>query len=639
MEVDNGYAGRLLRVDLSSGVTTVVPTSDYAEKFVGGRGIGTKVYWDEVGPDVGPFDPGNRLVFMTGPATGIAPAGARWWVNGRSPAGSPQGFSYATMAGSWGAFLKAAGFDGVIVYGQSERPVYLFVQDGAARIRDASSLWGRGAVETRSLLKGELGQAARVAAIGQAGESQVLFAGILADGDAFGGAGFGAVMGSKKLKAIAVSGSRHPGPADRQALRGITARMKHLLGTTPRVDPMLEAPPEAMRDPCYACIGCDMRLTHQIKDGTSGKFACAGGAFYQAVARKYYGRPTDVPFLVNRLCDDYGVDVHSVTTTITLLGRGAAAGLISEKEAGVPISRIGSLEFMQTLLRKVVMKEGIGQALALGPVRAAERLGASRVLEASVCDSLGHVMSLDPRLLLYTGLTYIMEPRYCPSQTSQVLGHGGCLWSDFATGKPGAYLNGEVMRAIGRRFWGGEQAVDFSTYDGKALAARIVQDRAYSSDCLVLCLWMFPISDSEYTEDHVGDPAIESRLLSAIVGKPFSEQDLDRVGERIANLQRAVLLREGGRGRQTDNLAQFYFTTPLKNDWTVKECLVPGKNGEVLSRKGQVLDRQKFEDMKSQFYALRGWDVPSGLPTVAGLRALGLADVAADLASRGLARP
>ncbi len=414
--------------------------------------------------------------------------------------------------------------------------------------------------------------------------------------------------------------------------------MKHLLGTTHRVDPVLDLPPDARHDVCYACIGCDMRISHHIGDGARAKFACAGGAFYQAVARKHYGQPNDVPFLVNRLCDDYGVDVHSLTTTVMLLGRGAAAGLISEKETGIPISRIGSLEFMEALLRQLVTKEGIGEALALGPVRAAEKLGASRVLEASVGDTLGHVLSLDPRLLIYTGLTYVMEPRYCPSQTSQILGHGGCLWSEFATGRPGAYLNGDVMRAIGRRFWGGEQAVDFSTYDGKALAARIIQDRVYSSDCMVLCLWMFPISDSEYTDDHVGDPTIESRMLSAIVGKPFSEDDLNAVGGRIANLQRAVLLREGGRGRQTDNLPEFYFTTPLKNDWTVKECLVPGPNGAVISRKGQVLDRQKFEDMKSEFYALRGWDVPSGLPTVAGLEDVGLPDVAADLAARGLAR-
>jgi aldehyde:ferredoxin oxidoreductase len=421
-------------------------------------------------------------------------------------------------------------------------------------------------------------------------------------------------------------------------LRELTAQIKRLLGTTARADPILAVPPDAKHDVCYACTGCDMRVSHQIADGTRGKFACGAAAFYQAVAQRYYGRSTDVPFIVERLCDDYGVDVNSMATTITLLGRGAASGLISEKEAGIPISKIGSLEFMESLLERVVKREGIGEFLALGPIRAAEKLGASRLLEGSTGDSLGHVVSLDPRLLLYTGLIYVMEPRYATAQTSEILGRGGCLWSEYATGKPGAYLNGEVMRAMARRFWGGDLAVDFSTYEGKALAAKMVQDRGYASDCLILCLWMFPISDSEYTGNHVGDPTIESRMLSAIVGREVSETDLYGIGERIVNLQRAILLREGGRGRESDRLPDFYHTQPLKADWTVKECLVPGRGGEVISRKGQVFDRQKFEDMKSEFYALRGWDVATGLPTVAKLNEVGLPDVAADLSARGLAR-
>ncbi len=639
MAEDNGYAGRLLWVDLSAGATRTTPTSDYAEKYLGGRGIATRIYWDEVGPKVRALDPESPLVFITGPATGIAPAGTRWNIYGQSPARIPEGFCYSHLGGSWGAFLKFAGFDGIIVHGQAPRPSYLLVRDGQAEIRDASALWGRGAVETRNALKDELGQGVRVAAIGPAGENGVLFAGLIADGDASGSAGFGAVMGSKRLKAMAVAGTRRPEPADRPALRELTAQMKRLLGSTPRVDPILEVPPDAKHDVCYACIGCDMRVSLQIEDGTKGKFACGAAAFYQAVARQYYGQTTDVPFRVERLCDDYGVDVNSIATTITLLGRGAAAGLVSESETGIPISKIGSLEFMETLLQRLVKREGIGDILALGPVRAAESLGVSRLLEGSTCDSLGHVVSLDPRLLLYTGLIYIMEPRYATALTSQILGRGGCLWSDYATGKPGAYLNGNVMRAIARRFWGGEQAVDFSTYEGKALAARMVQDRGYAGDCLILCLWMFPICDSEYTEDHVGDPTIESRMLSAIIGREVGEADLHRIGERIVNLQRAIMLREGGRGRDSDRLPDFYHTRPLKADWTVRECLVPGRDGAVISRKGQVFDRQKFEDMKSEYYALRGWDVPSGLPTVARLNQLGLSDVAAELTSRGLARP
>ena len=241
--------------------------------------------------------------------------------------------------------------------------------------------------------------------------------------------------------------------------------------------------------------------------------------------------------------------------------------MISEKETGIPISKIGSLEFMETLLKKVVTKEGIGEVLALGPTRAAERLGASGLLEGSICDSPGHVVSLDPRLLLYTGLIYVMEPRYATALTSQILGRGGCLWSEYATGKPGAYLNGDVMRAIARRFWGGELAVDFSTYDGKALAAKMVQDRGYSGDCLILCLWMFPMSDSEYTEDHVGDPTIENRMLSAIIGKQVTEAGTARASAKGSSICSGPCCceRADGGGRATTCLNS---TSPSPSRWT-----------------------------------------------------------------------
>ena len=634
-----GYAGRLLRVDLTAQTAIATPTSDYVADFLGGRGIATRIYWEEVGPQVGALDPENRLIFITGPATGITPAGARWQIYGKSPGTVPEGFCYTNLGGSWGAFLKAAGFDGIVVHGRSDKPAYLFVRDGAAEIRDASFLWGKGAVETRSILKEQLGQNVRLAAIGPAGENRVLFSGLIADDDASGAAGFGAVMGAKNLKAIAVTGSSLPQPADRQRLHDLTACVRQLLGSTPRPDPVLEVPPGAKRDVCYACIGCDMRTAYETSDGSRGKLACGAASFYQELARRHYGQTTEVPFHVERLCDDYGVDVYAIASTMTLLARCAGAGLISEQETGIPLSRIGSLEFMETLLRKIAAREGVGEVLAMGPVRAAESLGATSrgLADGLTCDSLGHVVSLDPRLLLYTGIIYAMEPRYATAQTAQILGRSGCLWSEYATGKPGAYLNGDVIRVIARRFWGEELAGDFSTYDGKALSAKMVQDRVYSSDCLILCLWMFPISDSEYTEDHVGDPTIESRLLSAVIGQEVSEEDLNHLGERIVNLQRAIMLREGRRGRESDRVSDFYHTKPLKMDWTVKECLVPGKNGEVISRKGAVLDREKFEEMKSEFYALRGWDVPSGLLRKARLAELGLNDVSTELESRGLA--
>ena len=128
----NGYAGRILRVDLTSGRTSTVPTSDYAT-FVGGRGLAAKVHWDEVSPKVSALDPENRLTFFTGPMAGFAGFGSsRWQVCGKSPATNPEHFCYSNLGGTWGVTLKSAGYDGIIVQGRSEKPVYLLVSQNEA---------------------------------------------------------------------------------------------------------------------------------------------------------------------------------------------------------------------------------------------------------------------------------------------------------------------------------------------------------------------------------------------------------------------------------------------------------------------------------------------------------------------------
>ena len=187
----HGYAGNILRVDLSSGAITNVPTMDYADRFLGGRGIAAKIHWDEVPPDISAFDPDNRLVFMTGPLAGFPGiAGSRWTVCGKSPATTPEHFSYSNMGGRWGAQLKSAGYDGVVIQGKSDRPVYIFIKDGVAEIRDASAIWGQGTVKTRETLKSELGSSTAVVACGPAGENMVRFAGLIADNDSSGSNGF-----------------------------------------------------------------------------------------------------------------------------------------------------------------------------------------------------------------------------------------------------------------------------------------------------------------------------------------------------------------------------------------------------------------------------------------------------------------
>ena len=209
-------------------------------------------------------------------------------------------------------------------------------------------------------------------------------------------------------------------------------------------------------------------------------------------------------------------------------------------------------------------------------------------------------------------------------------------WMNWVRKTEGAAVSSDVIRAIAKRFWGSEIAADFSTYEGKALAAKMIQDREYAKECLILCDFLWPILDLENSEDHVGDPTLESKILSAVTGNEVDEEGLYRIGERVFNLQRATLVREGHRGREFDTLPDFLFTMPLEHDQMNPECLVPGKGGEVISRKGSVVDRQEFEKMKGEYYQLRGWDVATGLQTRAKLVELGLGDIADDLEQRGL---
>jgi aldehyde:ferredoxin oxidoreductase len=196
-----------------------------------------------------------------------------------------------------------------------------------------------------------------------------------------------------------------------------------------------------------------------------------------------------------------------------------------------------------------------------------------------------------------------------------------------------------VFRAIGKRLFGSEAAVDFTTYEGKALAAKMIQDRECAKDSLILCSYLFPVMFSRQTQDHVGDPSLESRLLAAATGKEVDEDGLNRIGERIFNLQRAILAREGHLGRGSDRVSEYNFTKPLKFDLHNPELLSPGEGDRVVSKKGAVLDRQRFEGLKDEYYHLRGWDEATGLQTGENLSGLGLRDIVEDLDRRALLAP
>jgi aldehyde:ferredoxin oxidoreductase len=647
-----GYAGKILRLDLSSKSITEAATQDYADRFLGGRGIAAKIYWDEVSPEVKASDTENRLIFVTGPLGGLPViAGSRWQVCGKSPS-SPEQFSYCNLGGRWGAELKFAGYDGIVVQGKSEKPVYLFLHDETAELRDASALWGKGAIEAREALKSDLGSSARVVAIGTAGENRVAIASLLADNDAAGAGGLGATMGSKKLKAVVVKGGgKKVKVAQPQRLAELMAYYREVgrgqweymsrWVRDPHHEFKLVPGPEMKKDPCYGCLGRCARKVYQAADGRKGKFFCGASLFYQPWSDRYYGDwndfPNDVPFYATKLCDNYGIDIFSVDLMLGWLHGCYEAGILTDKNSGIPISKMGSLEFIETLVKKIALRDGLGELLAQGMFKAADSLGPGAKEQAELAgyqSEPGLYPWYGPKLYVTNAFPYAMEPRL-PMQHLHEVSFLLAKWAATACGLPG-YVTTDVFRAIARRFWGSDLAADFSTLEGKALAAKMIQDREYAKECLILCDFLWPLTDLENTEDHVGDPTLESKLLSAVTGKEVDEEGLYRIGERVFNLQRAILVREGHRGRDFDKLPDSCHTLPLQFDHADPECVVPGKDGEVISLKGAVVNREAFEKAKDEYYQLRKWDVATGLQTRANLEELELAEVADDLERRGL---
>ncbi len=635
---DFGYTGRILRVDLSCRKTAELFTVEHAERFIGGRGVAAKIYWDAVLPSTEALDPKNSLIFMTGPLTGFPGiASSRLQICGRSPAPDPESFSYANLGGGWGAWLKYAGYDGMTIQGASDDPVYLFIRNGTVEIREAAFLWGKTAMEACEALKTEIGHPARILAIGPAGEHGVSFSTLLADDGASASGGFGAVMGSKKLKAIAVIGDKKPAAADPNRLRRLSEILVRLRkGAWEGYIPVI--PHRTKLRPCYGCTGC-FRQSYEAEGGRQFKFHCQAADIYRRPAEKYYNGLNEAPLLAIRLCDAYGLDTAVTQPMIEWLIGCFKEGVLREKDVDLPLSKIGSAEFIEGLIRKISYREGFGDLLARGTMKAARSIGkrAEELTQYSVLTKSNDLRDYDPRLIIANALLYATEPRR-PIQQLHEMGHALIRWLGWLNGKDGAFLTTETLGAIAEKFWGGKAAGDFTTYEGKALAAKKIQDRAYAKESLILCDIYWPILWVKYSEGHVGDPTLESQILSAVTGKEMSPKALDRLGERVFNLQRAILMREGWGGREGDRLLDYLFTEPIQYVRFNRECVVPGPGGKPASRQGETIHRETFEELKSEYYELRGWDRTSGLQRKTKLQELGLQDIAEGLERSELLR-
>jgi aldehyde:ferredoxin oxidoreductase len=630
----NGWMGRILHVDLSKSEITQFATQPYAEKYLGGRGIGARIYWEKVKPETRAFDPENCLIFMTGPLVATGAQGAtQLSVVGKSPMTLPEGYCYGSFGGYVGAELKKAGFDGIVVEGRALRPVYLWVHDGEAELQDASALWGQNGYRSGEMLRQAYGEKAQYITIGVSGENLVRTANALASFNCTVCAGFGAVMGSKNLKAIAIQGSGKVSVADPDRLKELArytinlnrGLMKEFI--PPRVAAtghghLLEV---IGKNHCYQCgLEC-VREIYRYGKRLVGYGKCQSMEYYLPWVYSREDEPLETFFYAPIMINDYCLDSQELQNMVDWLYACYQAGELTEKETGLPLSRIGTMEFLTKLFEAIVYRRGFGDALADGLVRIGDRVSAAaRALFPKTVTDIGLKDMASPRAYIVNAFLYYMDARLHQNLMHEtIVALGG--WMRHRLEPDASPVTSKVLRDIARVFWGSEAAADVSGYEGKALAAKMIQNRTILKESLGLCDFVCPTLYSYNTPDNLGDPELEAKLFNAVTG--HDGKGLERYSERIFNLQRAILLREGRKVPEADWPAEFNFTEPYQGMPNSENTLVPGPNGEAVSFIGNVLDRDKFGQILREYYRLRGWDEKTGKPRAETLAALGLEEL------------
>jgi len=651
-----GWLGKTLRVDLTTGRVSTEDSLEQQRQYIGARGLAARIAWDEIPPGVGPFDPENRLIIGAGPLTGTsAPNSSRTTLCSLSPQAYPyEWFSYSSIGGSWGPTLKYAGYDTIVIQGQSPEPVYLWINDDHAELRDARDLMGQGTLATQRQLAAQLGRDVRTMAIGPAGENRCRIATIATStGSAAGQGGFGAVMGAKGLKAIAVRGTGAIPIAHPEAYSDCTlaiAREAEAAGGCPRrlaVDPDLQARygerfvacsqqcayPQCLISRGYAKVPGVLHPERTY----SGQIACVSTLFSGAPGTFYDWRTGfQAGFELAQISHEYGLNHWELTIGMApWLRRCQQEGLLQTLD-GEPINA-DAPAFWDTLFRKITYREGIGDALAEGGVRAAQILGIGEELIPDFYTAWGFSGHWDGRgdranlvvfpYWLVTAIQWAMSTRD-PMSSGHGYAQNIMMWSPMRS--PGDGLDWEELTAVGAMVYGTPQAVHpLSGYEAKAYPAVFHGHRSVLKDSLTTDDQVYPRIYSKKTPDHLaraGDmvgPSFEYHMFRLATGMDITEAEFEQMAERVFNLERSLQIRNWGRSRQVDEQVIPYFERV--ENWV---------NPFVGESKG--LDRAQFHNLLDEYYRLRGWDTTSGRPTRSKLEQLGLADVADTLGRLGL---
>ena len=619
MKAEYGWTGKLLRVDLTRREWSTEKTDELAERFIGGIGFGYKILWDEINPEVGAFDPENRLVIATGPLTGtLAPTSGRLEIVSKSPRSYPsETVTRSGLGGSWGPELKYAGYDALIIQGKSDSWINLSISDNSIEFRDADEYLGMDTYSTQQRLRKDLGRQTKILCIGPAGENLSRMAIILSDTSfAAGRSGFGAVMGSKKLKAIAVRGTNPLRIFDPSRLLEVTRKARSLLENDPRREWTTRAHVldyiNRYRKKNIGCFGCPVQCFAHLDVPGVGQSAthCVDYYYYDA-ATQYYG---DTLERDQAICEGYilanrfGLDTYEFSKMVDLLKDLYDNGLL-KPDPDLPLEKHGSREFITKLIELVAKREGIGELFADGCARAADKIHGAWEHSAKYYPAYGSAEHGGVRSDLGVALQWVLDSRDPIIDQHNYLRLSSSLRED----PPPYTLSVEKADYLARKTYGSEVSVDRSTFEYKPQVAIFEQNRSGVKDALVLCDWIFPLVNSYATADRVGDTALESKLLEAVTGYALTEEELDSIGERIWNLARAIMITEG-RTREDDTLHESFF----------------------VERDGQKgISKKDIEEAKTKYYRLRGWDEQTGHPTRERLEEIGLRDVAADLARQG----
>ncbi len=650
-EFKGGYTGRFLRVNLSQGSVTVEDTPDVA-RWLGPRGWNALIGWNEVKPGVEPFDAENRLVFSVGPLVGThAPTSGRMAVSSLMPRGYPTPmWTTATMGGYFGAELKYAGYDGIVVQGCATAPCYLLIEDDKVSLEDARELWGQGTQATQQMLKSKHSAQHQILAIGPAGEHRVRFASIIhRRNNAVGNGGLGGVMGSKNLKAIAVRGTRGVRIADPAGfLQAVDYVWNIAKGGIGRVgQPDAGYPTVACTHACS--VKCGARMV-PVTDGNGSVVALnmakcvdnswAGGSHPEYRGVSVRGEQLFVPKprgmgepgkALSLLANDMGITTWAYDSWCRYY---AALRELGITEVCGEYVDFENPEWWRNWILRVSYRQGLGDDYAEGLARFYEKHPVGPKYLADFIEdagSRGHGWHREGRAMEphpspfweYSALLYAVSTRDVTPSTHDF------FFLNSLYGYPKAPKDAsevaEPLQRLAEKLYGSREAV-LPGDKGVEYVTFRHQHRAIIKDSMAVCDWVFPLMRRNYasreemladTGDIYGDMEAEAILYRACTGIDLSIGEMESpIAERIVNLERCIEIRNHGRCREDDEAVIPHYQWPEKTD------------GTHLSA-----DASEFRALLDRFYDLRGWDRRTGWPTPDKLKALGLEEVISSLAA------